>query len=168
MKDPFSKKRKKGKGGSRSDHRSEARLDRRVKRLAGSGQKVRVPLSRRRAGTSTAEPSPAQVCPTFCAWLPGRRPLGPPRLLLLQKAGLQLLDLLVIVLPLGDDSHSCFQLGLFGHWIITLETKKISLAELKKGSLYRIQRCFCFEASLGRRNNTEGPKDNQQKQSHAH
>lgn len=46
-----------------------------------------------------------------------------PHLLLLLEEALQLLDLLIIVLPLGDDSHSSLQFGFFSHGIITLKTQ---------------------------------------------
>lgn len=50
-----------------------------------------------------------------------------PRLLLPLEAHLQLFDLLVVVLPLGDDPHGSFQLGLFGHRIVTLQKAQNTL-----------------------------------------
>lgn len=55
-----------------------------------------------------------------------------PHLLLLLEEVLQLLDLLIIVLPLGNDSHSSLQFGFFSHGIITLKTQGTHLSELKK------------------------------------
>lgn len=47
-----------------------------------------------------------------------------PQLLFLLEEGLQLLDLLVVVLPLRDDPHSSLQFGLLSHGIITLQTQQ--------------------------------------------
>lgn len=47
-----------------------------------------------------------------------------PQLFLLLEKGLQLLDLLVVVLPLRDDPHSGLQFGLLSHRIVTLQTQQ--------------------------------------------
>lgn len=36
---------------------------------------------------------------------------------------MELFDFLIIVLPLWNNTHCCLQLGLFGHWVITLQRK---------------------------------------------
>lgn len=66
--------------------------------------------------------------------------------LLLLEMTLEQFDFLIIVLPLWNYPHGCLQLGLFGHWVVTLQTEQTGY----KRFLHSTELCSPLQGSSAR------------------
>lgn len=63
---------------------------------------------------------------------------------LLLEVTLEQFDFLIIVLPFWNYPHGCLQLGLFGHWVVALQTEQTGY----KRFLHFPEVCFPLQGSV--------------------